>query len=141
MGTLQLRPEFFDVYLELAVDFGLPLRMGRRGGERVVGFPFRDLAADEGVVFPDHFVLRAGRRPPRDRAGRCSTCGRASPRSSCTRRSTPTSCAPSHPDWAGGSRTTRSCCDDPSFPRPASSGPGATLIGYRELRELQRSQA
>ena len=27
MGTLQLRPEFFDVYLELAVDFGLPLRM------------------------------------------------------------------------------------------------------------------
>ena len=27
MGTLQLRPEFFDVYLELAVDFGLPLRL------------------------------------------------------------------------------------------------------------------
>ena len=27
LGTLQLRPEFFDVYLELAVDFGLPLRM------------------------------------------------------------------------------------------------------------------
>ena len=27
MGTLQLKPEFFDVYLELAVDFGLPLRL------------------------------------------------------------------------------------------------------------------
>ena len=57
MGTLQLRPEFFDVYLELAVDFGLPLRMGSSGGERLVGFPYRDLAAAEGVVFPDHLVL------------------------------------------------------------------------------------
>ena len=27
MGTLQLRPEFFDVYLDLAVEFRLPLRM------------------------------------------------------------------------------------------------------------------
>ena len=29
MGTMQLRPEFFDVYLELAVDFRLPLADGR----------------------------------------------------------------------------------------------------------------
>src|SRR5215218_11509567 len=27
LGTLQQRPEFFDVYLELAVDFRLPLRL------------------------------------------------------------------------------------------------------------------
>ena len=27
MGALQLRPEFFDVYLDLAVEFGLPLRL------------------------------------------------------------------------------------------------------------------
>ena len=33
LDALLLRPEFFDVYLELAVDFGLPLRMlGGRGG-------------------------------------------------------------------------------------------------------------
>src|ERR1043166_1835391 len=57
MGTLQLRPEFFDVYLDLAVEFGLPLRMGSAGGERVVGFPYRDLAAADGAVFPDHLVL------------------------------------------------------------------------------------
>ena len=58
MGTLQLRPEFFDVYLELAVDFALPLRMA--GASRPgagSGFPFRELAAAEGVVFPDHFVM------------------------------------------------------------------------------------
>jgi len=56
MGTLQLRPEFFDVYLELAVDFGLPLRLSGASTERVIGFPFRRLAAEEGVLFPDHFV-------------------------------------------------------------------------------------
>ena len=57
MGTLQLRPEFFDVYLELAVEFGLPLRLSGASTERLVGFPFRRLAAEEGVLFPDHFVL------------------------------------------------------------------------------------
>ncbi len=41
MGTLQLRPEFFDVYLELAVDFGLPLRLSGASSERLIGFPFR----------------------------------------------------------------------------------------------------
>jgi predicted glycoside hydrolase/deacetylase ChbG (UPF0249 family) len=57
MGTLQLRPEFFDVYLEMAVDFSLPLRLSGASTERLVGFPFRRLAAEEGVLFPDHFVL------------------------------------------------------------------------------------
>src|SRR5688500_10480418 len=60
MGTLMLRPEFFDVYLELAVDFGLPLRLSGASSERVVGFPFRKLAAEEGVLFPDNFVLVRG---------------------------------------------------------------------------------
>ena len=56
MGTLQLRPEFFDIYLELAVDFGLPLRLSGASTERMIGFPFRELATEEGVVFPDAFV-------------------------------------------------------------------------------------
>ena len=60
MGTLQLRPEFFDVYLELAVDFGLPLRLSGASTEKTIGFPFRRLAAEEGVLFPDHFVLVRG---------------------------------------------------------------------------------
>ena len=45
MGALQLRPEFFDIYLELAVDFGLPLRLSGASTERLIGFPFRELAA------------------------------------------------------------------------------------------------
>jgi predicted glycoside hydrolase/deacetylase ChbG (UPF0249 family) len=61
MGTLQLRPEFFDVYLELAVEFDVPLRLAGASAERAAGFPYRRLAAEEGVVFPDHFLHVAGR--------------------------------------------------------------------------------
>ena len=57
LGTLEQRPDFFDVYLELAVEFGLPMRLGDSEGERVAGFPFRRLAAEEGAVFPDRVVV------------------------------------------------------------------------------------
>ena len=60
LGALQLRPEFFDVYLDLAVEFGLPIRLPSAADERAVGFPFRSLAAEEGVVFPDHLAFGRG---------------------------------------------------------------------------------
>jgi hypothetical protein len=50
-----LRPEFFDVYMELAVEFRLPVRLPSTISEEEAGFPFRRLAAQEGVLFPDHF--------------------------------------------------------------------------------------
>lgn len=56
LGALQQRPEFFDIYLDLAVEFALPIRLSDASTERSIGFPFRNLAASEGVVFPDHFV-------------------------------------------------------------------------------------
>ena len=78
MGTMQMRPEFFDVYLELALDFGLPLRMTSAAVERIAGFPARAVAADAGAVFTDHLrlvpgvgsrhVLREGHRHARVRA-------------------------------------------------------------------------
>jgi chitin disaccharide deacetylase len=56
LDALLLRPEFFDVYLELAVDFRLPLRLLSAEAEPNVGFPVRQLAADEGVLFADRFA-------------------------------------------------------------------------------------
>jgi predicted glycoside hydrolase/deacetylase ChbG (UPF0249 family) len=61
MSALQRRPEFFDIYLELAVEFGLPIRLPDGATERDIGFPLRRLAADEGVLFPDNFVPARGR--------------------------------------------------------------------------------
>ena len=64
LTAITLRPEFFDVYLELAVEFRLPIRLPSTITADQAGFPFRALAAGEGVVFPDHFNhdWRAGSR-------------------------------------------------------------------------------
>ena len=138
MGTLQLRPEFFDVYLELAVDFGLPLRLSGSSTERIVGFPFRALAAEEGVVFPDHllYVRGVGSRRVIERA-------LADLRPGVTEFyvhpavDTPELRALA-PDWPGR-------VDDHDLTtgrmtlRAVAERAGASFIGYRELRALQRA--
>jgi hypothetical protein len=64
LSVITLRPEFFDIYLELAVEFQLPIRLPSTLTAEQAGFPFRRLAAEEGLVFPDHFDhdWRAGSR-------------------------------------------------------------------------------
>src|SRR5256886_8890847 len=64
IGALLGRPEFFDVYLELALDFGLPFRLPGEATQRLDGFSFRKLASEVGSVFPDHLV-------PVPRGGSC----------------------------------------------------------------------
>jgi predicted glycoside hydrolase/deacetylase ChbG (UPF0249 family) len=53
MHALAQRPEFFDVLLELAVEYRLPVRLRDPADEQTAGFPFRSLAAEEGVEAPD----------------------------------------------------------------------------------------
>jgi len=60
MAALELRPEFFDVALQLANDFHLPLRLAGADQQRRAGFQFRQLAAEAGVICPDR-LLRASR--------------------------------------------------------------------------------
>lgn len=55
LSAITLRPAFFDIYLELAVEFRLPIRLPSTLSAEEAGFPFRQLAHDEGVIFPDHF--------------------------------------------------------------------------------------
>ena len=64
LSVITLRPEFFDVYLELAVEYRLPIRLPSTISAEQAGFPFRRLAEAEGVWFPDHFDhdWRAGSR-------------------------------------------------------------------------------
>ncbi|MXY79928.1 MAG: ChbG/HpnK family deacetylase, partial [Chloroflexi bacterium] len=57
LDALNARPEFFDVYLELAVEFNLPLRLQSGDSESTYGFPFRRRADEHGVLSPDR-VLR-----------------------------------------------------------------------------------
>ncbi|MFM7964554.1 MAG: carbohydrate deacetylase [Actinomycetota bacterium] len=55
LTAITLRPEFFDVYLEVAVEYQLPIRLPSTVSTTAAGFDFRGLARDEGVFFPDHF--------------------------------------------------------------------------------------
>ena len=138
MGTLQQRADFFDVYLELAVDFRLPLRMASASAERVVGFPFRRLAEEEGVVFPDHFVLcpvGARRRIERVlfdlRPGVTEVYLHPGIDTDELRAA--------YGDWAGRVEDHAYLCEDPSL-RDLIERAGVQLIGYRRLRELQRAE-
>jgi len=137
LGALELRPEFFDVALDLAAEFELPLRLAAASTERGVGFPFRRLAAEEGVLSPDQLVRpRArGARSALDRllidleAGVTEIILRPAVDSGELRALCP--------DWAWR-------VDDHDLVTTASqlsalaARAGVTPIGYRRLRDLQR---
>jgi chitin disaccharide deacetylase len=138
MGTLQLRPEFFDVYLDLAVEFALPLRLSGRSTQELVGFPFRDLADDEGVVAPDHLIVYSGvgaRRPFEKalqdlRPGVTEIFVHPS-----TDHAELRSLAP---DWANRVDDHHLLTRDSQMQAMVERS-GVRLIGWRELRNLQRA--
>jgi hypothetical protein len=138
MGTLQLRPEFFDVYLDLAVEFSLPLRLSGASTERAVGFPFRSLAAEEGVVFADHFV-----RVPGVGSRKAIEAALADLRPGVTEMyvhpavDTPEIRAFA-PDWASRVDDHHLVTFDTELPRLLARA-DAHRISYRPLRDLQRS--
>jgi predicted glycoside hydrolase/deacetylase ChbG (UPF0249 family) len=138
LGALELRPEFFDVYLELAVDFRLPIRLGSASTERSVGFPFRRLAAEEGVVFADHCVRvrRVGARRAVERALVELEPGVTEIHVH------PAVDTPElrslAPDWAARVDDLDLVGEHNTLGALARRA-GARLIGYRPLRDLQRS--
>jgi hypothetical protein len=140
MGTLQLRPEFFDVYLELAVDFGLPLRMVSPSVERYLGFPARTVAADAGAVFTDYLRTvpgGVGTRPVLEKDLKTLRRGVTEfylhpAVDSAELQSLATD------DWAARVDDYDIICQE-DWVRQALDEAGATLIGYRALRELARA--
>lgn len=139
MGTLQLRPEFFDVYLDMAVEFDLPFRLSGASTQELVGFPFRDLAAEEGVIAPDHLILYngVGARAAFDKM-------LADMRPGVTEIFLHPATDHSElralaPDWERRVDDHRLLTDDEGL-RKALDEAGVHLIGWRELRDLQRAE-
>jgi predicted glycoside hydrolase/deacetylase ChbG (UPF0249 family) len=58
MGTMQIMPGYYALYLKLAVDYRLPLRMAGAADEKRLGFACREPASQAGVLFPDDFVFQ-----------------------------------------------------------------------------------
>jgi len=138
LGALQLRPEFFDIYLELAVEFALPIRLPSADTEEGAGFPFRRLAAEEGVLFPDHFepARNAGSRARAERVVSRLRPGvtelHVQPAID-----TPELRALS-PNWAAWVDDHRLVAKDSPLAE-ALEAAGAIRIGFRALREAQRA--
>jgi predicted glycoside hydrolase/deacetylase ChbG (UPF0249 family) len=138
MTTLQLRPEFFDIYLELALDFGLPLQMVGGSLEGRLGFPATQLAESAGAIFSNRSVsLGAGSgqgelaamlealepgvtelhlRPAVDTAELRALTG----------------------DWEERVGDYELLCGTPNLRHMAEKA-GVTLIGFRPLRDIARS--
>ena len=63
MGTMQIHPAYYDIYVRLAADYRLPLRMVGKTADAALGFSCRDTAAANGIVFTDHFIMPVWRAP------------------------------------------------------------------------------
>ena len=59
-SALVTRPEFFDIVLELAEEYRLPLRLLSGSSDLGLGFPARQLAKQAGVIVPDRVIETSG---------------------------------------------------------------------------------
>ena len=58
MGTLQYHPDYMKSYLQLAVEFDLPVRMASQETLARMGHPeIRGQFTAQGIVSPDYFVF------------------------------------------------------------------------------------
>lgn len=57
MGTYQYSPDYMDVYIQLAKEFNLPLRMPSQATLENLGAPdYREVCRREGILHPDYFI-------------------------------------------------------------------------------------
>jgi hypothetical protein len=140
LGALEYRAEFFDIALELAEEFELPLRLSASDGERKIGFPFRRLAAEEGVCVPDRLV-RSRLRSTRVALDRLLSDLVPGVTEIVVRPAIDTGeLRALAPDWATLVDDHDVVTNSPSL-RALAERARVNLIGYRQLRDLQRATA
>jgi predicted glycoside hydrolase/deacetylase ChbG (UPF0249 family) len=138
LGALESRPEFFDIALELAVEFALPLRLPEASAERQVGFPFRALAAEEGVISPDYLMRVSRTRSTRAAVESLLTDVKPGVTEVVLRPAADSAeLRAVVPDWAERVADHELCMGDGSL-KTLTALDGVHLVGYRELRDLQR---
>ncbi|HUC36838.1 MAG TPA: polysaccharide deacetylase family protein [Acidimicrobiales bacterium] len=138
MGTMQIKAEFFDVYLELAVEFGLPMRLSGAGTENPIGFPFRQLASEEGVVFPDDLLYVNGVGSRSTLLDAVSGLGAGVTEAYLHPAVDSPELRDLAPDATARADDHRLLVSDPDL-RELLEETGVTLLGYRPLRDLMRA--
>jgi len=138
LGALELRPEFFDVALELAAEFRLPLRLPDASAERQAGFPFRSLAAEEGIISPDHLIRVPRTSSSRRAVDRLLNDLQPGVTEVVLRPAVDTAeLRAIAPDWPARVDDADLATSSEAFGALAQRA-GVTLVGYRALRDRQR---
>jgi predicted glycoside hydrolase/deacetylase ChbG (UPF0249 family) len=140
MGTVQLDVNYHDLYVRLAAEYRLPIRMARRSWMHDMGMgQIVELADQLGVLSPDHFWY-GGPHHPDETAPYWSNLLRDLPPGV---NELYVHAAFDEPEMrALGDTWMQRAADYEFFTAPATCALlrdlGITLIGYRAVRELQR---
>ena len=140
MGTMQTDPRYFVIYVKLAAEFRLPLRMVGQSQDERLGFDCRGRSTREGIVFPDRFISPWPRLTrevfreslPHLKPGVTEIYLHPVEDGPELRGYDPT-----HPDLRAGDST---CLFDPELKGMIENG-GIELISFRPLRDLQRASS
>jgi predicted glycoside hydrolase/deacetylase ChbG (UPF0249 family) len=144
MGTLQLNPDYVKVYLQLAVEFKLPLRMASQDTLARLGHPeLRGQIAAAGIVFPDYFIYEELKDESKDVKGFWMNIVR-NLKPGVTELYIHPALATDElkaitGTWATRSKEHEVFTKDPDM-KQLVAGQGIKVIGYRPLRDLQRKQ-
>lgn len=144
MGTLQYDLRYLEVYLRLAVEFDLPVRMASQETLEKHGQPaLRARFAAAGIVFPDHFIYEELADEPKDVKGFWSRVLR-NLKPGVTELYIHAAHATDElkaitGSWRTRSEEYRTFTDDPDLRRIVEEEK-IIRIGYRPLRELQRKE-
>ena len=58
MGTYQYSPDYMNIYIQLADEFNLPVRMPSQSTIEAMGFPnVRKLCDEKNIIYPDYFIF------------------------------------------------------------------------------------
>jgi predicted glycoside hydrolase/deacetylase ChbG (UPF0249 family) len=137
LDALLLRPEFFDIYLELAVDFGLPLRLPDASVEPNVGFPIRRLAAEAGALFADRAATIPARGGRQTLLEHLSALEPGLTEITLHPATDSDELRAASDDWESRVLDRTLLVDDPEV-AAALASTGAISIGYRPLRDAMR---
>lgn len=144
MGTLQLNPAYVKVYLQLASEFKLPLRMASQETLARLGHPeLRGQFATAGIVFPDYFVYEELKDESKDVKGFWMNIVR-NLKPGVTELYIHPALATDElkaitGTWATRSKEHEVFTKDPDM-KQLIAEQGIKVIGYRPLRDLQRKQ-
>ncbi|MFT7601544.1 MAG: hypothetical protein ACI8TP_004503 [Acidimicrobiales bacterium] len=139
LGALYGRPEFFDIYLDLALEFELPMSLPDPSVD--LGFPARELAAAEGLLLADRVVTVP---LPNEARHSIAELIRELPAGLTELHVRPASDTPElrgiTDSWAARVGDAHLVSHDMWFKTQLNKA-SAQLLGYRQLRDAQRQTA